>query len=297
MIDGVFNIDKSAGMTSHDVVGKVRRIVGQKRVGHAGTLDPDATGVLLVCVGHATRLADLLAEQGKRYRATLSLGTTTSTEDASGLVLSEADASHVTHDQLAAIIPSFVGNILQTPPMVSALHHHGQRLYDLARQGIEVEREARTIHIDSIDLLNFIPGTRAQALLDVVCGKGTYIRTLCADLGARLGVGGHMASLRRTAVGSFLTDTPSSVTLEQLAENGIDNYLVSPSNAVAFLPQRQVTGDELSDLDNGKQLVAPPKSSPGALMRLVGAEGTLLGLGRVTQNGTMIQPEKVFKDV
>ncbi len=152
MISGVLNVHKPLGMTSHDVVGQVRRLAHQKRVGHAGTLDPDATGVLLVCLGAATRLSDYLADEGKDYRATLALGATTTTEDASGEVLAEADASHLTLTDLQAVLPRFVGTILQTPPMVSAVHHQGQRLYALAWQGITVEREARPVRIDSITL-------------------------------------------------------------------------------------------------------------------------------------------------
>ncbi len=188
-MNGVLNIDKPAGMTSHDVVARVRRLAHLKRVGHAGTLDPDATGVLLVCLGAATRIADYLADEGKEYRATLALGATTTTEDASGEVLTRTDAGHLGERDLAEILPRFVGDVSQTPPMVSAVHHEGRRLYELAREGITVERAARTIHIDSIQLRDFTPGEAAVATLDIACGKGTYIRTLYADLGAVLGVG------------------------------------------------------------------------------------------------------------
>ena len=150
--NGILNIDKPAGMTSHDVVARVRRLARIKRVGHAGTLDPDATGVLLVCLGTATRLAEYLAAAGKAYRATLALGATTTTEDASGNVLTRADASGVGEPTLRAVLPRFVGEIEQTPPMVSAVHHEGRRLYELAREGITVERSARTISVGRIDL-------------------------------------------------------------------------------------------------------------------------------------------------
>ena len=206
-MNGVLNVDKPAGMTSHDVVGRIRRLAHLKRVGHAGTLDPDATGVLLVCLGQATRLADYLADEGKAYRATVALGATTTTEDASGEVLTRADASHLTENDLAGILPQFVGDIAQTPPMVSAVHHEGKRLYELARQGITVARAARIVHIESLVLESFTPGASAQATLEIECGKGTYIRTLCADLGATLGTGGHMASLCRTRVGAFTLET------------------------------------------------------------------------------------------
>jgi len=148
-MNGVLNIDKPAGMTSHDVVYRVRKTAGKKRVGHAGTLDPDATGVLLVCLGHATRLSDLLADQGKVYEAVLRLGITTSTEDSSGTTLAECDPSAITEADLRTTLCQFIGGIEQIPPMVSAVHHQGQRLYDLARKGITVVREARRIEIES----------------------------------------------------------------------------------------------------------------------------------------------------
>ena len=223
-MNGVLNIDKPAGMTSHDVVARVRRLARIKRVGHAGTLDPDATGVLLVCLGQATRLADYLASEGKEYQAVLALGVTTTTEDASGEVIKETDASGITESALRNIIPRFIGAISQIPPMISAVHHEGQRLYQLARQGITVERQARLIQIDDIQMKNFVPGPQATASLDVTCGKGTYIRTLCADVGAALGVGGHMASLRRIRIGAFMVS--DALPLDALTSENIAEYLV-----------------------------------------------------------------------
>ncbi|HEY3329703.1 MAG TPA: tRNA pseudouridine(55) synthase TruB [Capsulimonadaceae bacterium] len=296
MINGVLNIDKAPGMTSHDVVAKVRRIAGQKKVGHAGTLDPDATGVLIVCLGHATRLADLLADRGKTYRAVLCLGVTTTTEDGSGAVIDETNASHITKEALMAAIPAFIGDIMQIPPMVSAVHHEGKRLYDLARQGITVEREARKIKIASIDLIDFTPGARPTATLDVATGKGAYIRTLCADIGAALGVGGHMAALRRTSVGVFGAGDASSVTLEQLAERSPAACVVAPSDAVSFLPLRTVAASELADLWNGKDLEGTGGNEAGQMVRMVSGDGELLALGRVTDDGAAVHPEKVFKD-
>lgn len=292
MITGVLNVDKPAGMTSHDVVARVRRLSRQKRVGHAGTLDPDATGVLVVCLGHATRLADLLAEQGKRYRATLALGCTTTTEDASGDVIERRDASPVTEDALRRAIARFVGDIQQVPPMVSAVHHQGKRLYELARKGVAVERAARQIRIDSIDLLEFRPGPAASAELDVVCGKGAYIRTLCADIGAALGSGGHMEALRRTRVGQFETDSASSVTLEALEADGVEAHVISAADAVSFLPAREVVGSEVAGLLNGKDLIDSQRLTPDTLVRLMAPAGELLGVGRAT--GGLIHPEKVF---
>ena len=276
-MNGILNINKPAGMTSHDVVGRVRRIAHLKRVGHAGTLDPDATGVLLVCLGQATRLSDYLADEGKEYQAVLALGRTTTTEDASGEVLTEADASRITQADLAALLPRLTGDIQQIPPMVSAVHHEGKRLYELARAGVTVERAARTIRIDAIDLLDFTPGTLAYATLDVACGKGTYIRTLCADLGAALGGGGHMAALRRTRVGAFTADAATS--LDALTEENLPDLLVSSADALAHWPaQNAATEAEWNDIKSGRALLSALPL--GTVAKIVDVRGDLLALGR-----------------
>ncbi len=288
-MNGVLNIDKPAGMTSHDVVGRVRRVAGQKRVGHAGTLDPDATGVLLVCLGTATRLSDYLAAEGKAYRATLALGRTTTTEDASGETLTEADASQIAEADLAALLPQFVGDISQIPPMVSAVHHEGKRLYALARAGITVERTARTIRIDALTLLDFTPGPLARATLDIACGKGTYIRTLCADLGAALGVGGLMDTLRRTHVGAFAAD--DALPLDALTGDTLAARLVSPAAALGGWPMQTAGTDaERADIKAGRALLSalPPDTVAG----IVDAAGELIALGRA--DGEHLRPFKVF---
>ena len=288
-MNGILNIDKPAGMTSHDVVGRIRRLAHLKRVGHAGTLDPDATGVLLVCLGQATRLSDYLADEGKAYRAVLALGQTTTTEDASGKVLTEADASHMTADDLAALLPRFTGDIAQIPPMVSAVHHEGKRLYELARAGITVERTARTIHIDSITLLDFTPGVLATAALEIICGKGTYIRTLCADLGAALGVGGHMASLRRTRVGAFTAD--AAAPLAELTEENLPDLIVTPAAALETWPvHHAATDDAGNDIKAGRAL--PSSLPPGTVACVLDATGALIALGRA--DGEHLRPFKVF---
>ena len=288
-MNGVLNIDKPPGMTSHDVVARVRRIARLKRVGHAGTLDPDATGVLLVCLGNATRLSDFLADEGKEYRARLALGVTTTTEDASGAVLIQADAGHLTERDLADVLPRFVGDISQIPPMVSAVHHEGKRLYELARQGVTVERTARTIRIDSIELIDFTPGMIASATLEVACGKGTYIRTLCADLGASLGVGGHMATLRRTRVGAF--HAHAATPLAELSEENLPGLLVTPAEALAAMPTHRLLSEtETDDIRHGRALSSalPPET----VAKIVDATGELLALGRA--DGEQLRPFKVF---
>ena len=288
-MNGVLNIDKPAGMTSHDVVGHIRRLAYLKRVGHAGTLDPDATGILLICLGSATRIADYLADDTKTYRATLALGTTTTTEDASGDVLARADASHLGERDLAEVVPRFVGDTMQIPPMVSAVHHEGKRLYDLARQGITVERSPRTIHIEKITLENFTPGELALAEMEVECGKGTYIRTLCADIGAVLGVGGHMAALRRTRVGAFGLDT--AIPLRDLTQGHISDHLVSAASALARFPLQIVISEtEREDIRQGRSLVSSLAEVP--IVRLVDSTDALLALGR--SDGERLYPFKVF---
>ena len=288
-MNGLLNLDKPAGMTSHDVVGRVRRIAHLKRVGHAGTLDPDATGVLLVCLGQATRLSDYLADEGKAYRAVLALGQTTTTEDASGKVLTQADAAHVTEADLRALLPRFIGDVQQVPPMVSAVHHEGKRLYELARAGVTVEREARTIRIDAIELVEFTPGALALATLDISCGKGTYIRTLCADLGAALGVGGHMASLRRTRVGVFTAG--AATPLDALTPENLPGLLVSPADALAHWPAQEAATDAAwNDIKSGRALASP--LPPGTVARILDARGDLIALGRA--DGEHLRPFKVF---
>ena len=202
-MDGILSVDKPAGPTSHDIVARIRRITGVKRVGHAGTLDPMATGVLIVCLGDARRIVEYLADWRKSYRATAILGVETDTEDASGEVVGGSDCSRVARSDVDAVIPRFVGRIMQVPPMVSAVHHEGRRLYDLAREGRTVERSPRPVEVLSINIVSFEPGERACLVLDVVCSGGTYIRTLCMDIGRALGCGAHMSSLVRTAVGPF----------------------------------------------------------------------------------------------
>ncbi len=287
-MNGVLNIDKPAGMTSHDVVARVRRLARLKRVGHAGTLDPDATGVLLVCLGPATRIADFLADEGKSYRATLALGRTTTTEDASGAVLIEADTGDVTEQQLRETLSRFVGDILQVPPMVSAVHHDGKRLYELARQGVTVERAARPVSVRRVSLVDFSPGAAARATIEVDCGKGTYIRTLCADIGQALGVGGHMAALRRTRIGAFSVE--ASTPLAEIDEANVQGLLTRPSAALATLPFQEVTDDQEEDIRHGRSL--PTALTPGTVARIVTAADLLLALGRADDG--RLQPFKVF---
>ena len=212
MIHGIVIIHKEKGFTSHDVVAKLRGICGQKKIGHTGTLDPEATGVLPVCLGSGTKLCDMLTDKDKEYVTELLLGVETDTQDMTGTVLARHPVS-VSQEQVREAVLSFGGSYMQVPPMYSALKINGKKLYELAREGKEVERRAREVRIEEIEILQMqLPVVR----LRVVCSKGTYIRTLCADIGQKLGCGGVMESLVRTRVGKFSLE--EALTLEQLQE-------------------------------------------------------------------------------
>lgn len=251
-MNGVLIIDKPQGVTSFDVVRKVRRLCHVRRVGHAGTLDPLATGVLPVAVGWATRLVEYMMAGDKTYQATLRLGVSTDTQDSEGQVLAEKDWQHVDRDALDKAVTGFVGEISQLPPMYSALKKDGRPLYQLARQGIEIERQPRTIRIDSFVVddcsLPFVTFT-------VRCSKGSYVRTLCHDLGEILNCGAHMTALRRLSCGRF--DITVSHTLEELqdsAEQGRPLPFLSPVEVLADWPALSVDGAVLGRLRDG---VAP----------------------------------------
>lgn len=212
MINGVINIYKIKGFTSHDVVAKLRGILRQKKIGHTGTLDPDATGVLPVCLGSATKLCDMLTDKKKEYVAKVRLGIVTDTQDMTGTVLDQKEV-HVDEKQVTEALETFVGEYEQVPPMYSALKVNGKKLYELAREGKEVERKARPVTIHYIEIMDMqLP----ELTIKVGCSKGTYIRTLCHDLGERLGCGAAMATLERTKSGQFTLDT--ALTLAELEE-------------------------------------------------------------------------------
>ena len=214
--EGVLVVDKASGMTSHDVVARIRRLAGTRRVGHTGTLDPAATGVLVVCLGRATRLVTALQAGRKTYAAVAHLGMTTSSDDLDGEVLSTSSAAHLEEGTVCGALSAFHGDIDQVPPMVSAIKVDGERLHVRARRGEVVDRPARRVHIDSIMLDRFTPGETAEVGFLVACSAGTYVRSIARDLGDRLGVGGTLASLRRVANGPFVIE--EAVALDALEE-------------------------------------------------------------------------------
>jgi len=286
---GVVVVDKPAGPTSHDVVQRVRRLSGERRVGHAGTLDPLATGVLLICIGRATGIAQYLMAGDKEYTATALFGVATTTQDVTGEELRSADASRLTARALEDALPAFRGPVRQTPPMVSAVKRGGRRLYELARQGIEVEREARPVTIHHLELLDFRAGERAEADLRVVCSVGTYVRALVHDLGESLGVGACMSALRRTRSGSFtLADATS---LESLAEHGVEHALRPVAEALSDWPRDVVTADEMERLLHGSALPREDAGGSDTVTLAVSPEGCAIAVCR--RNGGVLQPVRI----
>lgn len=246
MIHGILNVYKEKGFTSHDVVAKLRGIAGQRKIGHTGTLDPDAEGVLPVCLGRATKVCDLLTEKDKTYEAVLLLGKSTDTQDISGEVLKESETSHLTAEEVTRAIERFTGEYSQIPPMYSALKVNGKKLYDLAREGKTVERKARTVYIHHIIIKEMmLPRVR----MEVSCSKGTYIRTLCHDIGEVLGTGGCMESLLRTRVSTFrIEDSYKLTEIQAFKDEGRLGELLLPVDEV-FASYRKVTvGKEQEDL-------------------------------------------------
>ena len=247
MRDGLVVVDKAPGWTSHDVVAKLRGVYRQRRIGHAGTLDPDATGVLLVGLGRVTRLLRYLQEAGKEYRGRVVFGVATDTLDASGAVLERAEMS-ITRADLEAVTRGFVGDIEQVPPMVSALKVGGRRLYELAREGKVVERAARPVHIGELVVEDFEPGPYPEATIRLSCSSGTYVRTLAADLGAALGGCAHLGSLRRLRVGGFTLDDARPL---EAIEADPDAAVRVPTDAVRDLERVRVDAERARAVAHG----------------------------------------------
>lgn len=245
---GFLNIDKPKGWTSHDVVNKLRRGLKVKKVGHAGTLDPMATGVLIMCVGGATRLSEYAMTSTKTYRATVYLGKTTDSYDAEGEILTEQDASQITQADLEAILPKFMGNIQQLPPMFSAIKQDGKKLYELARKGQTVERPKRLITIYDLSLVSW---DSPEFTLDVTCSAGTYIRSLAYDLGEMLGVGAHLSGLIRSASGAFkVADAISPELL--LSSDDWMQYLLPPEFGLSDLPKLTLNAEDVVHVQSGR---------------------------------------------
>jgi len=334
VLDGVLVINKPAGWTSHDIVARARTLLGMPKVGHTGTLDPAATGVLLLCLGRATRIAEYLMHADKAYRAVLRLGVATDTQDATGTVVGRVAETLPDQAAIVAVMNRFVGRRQQVPPMYSAVKVQGVPLYKAARAGRTVSRSPREFTIRSLEIRSITPTPSSESGLgssrvgaggvsagpppatidvtfDVVCSKGTYVRTLCADIGELLGVGGHLASLERRRVGRFCIEEAMSLDeLAGLADRGaVEARLYTLAAALADLPALHVDRDAVEGICHG---VAVPVSRvvssegawmAGAFVRLLSPDGRLVGIGKApcsaeelkqAHPGTMIKLEKVL---
>lgn len=299
MINGIVNVYKEKGYTSFDVVAKMRGIFHQKKIGHTGTLDPDAEGVLPVCLGKATKVCDLLTDKDKEYKAVLLLGQATDTQDISGEVINSAPVD-VTEDEVTAVINSFVGRQMQVPPMYSALKVNGQKLCDLARQGVMVERKAREINIFSIEIEDI---SLPEVTMSVHCSKGTYIRTLCNDIGEKLGCYGCMKSLLRTRVAGFkLADACRLSELEEMLKTGQD-FVIPIDSVFDNLPAANVIETAQKYVVNGNRIpVSFIKEAAeseadfidGAAYRLYDYKDCFVGIYNYIEKTGDFKPVKIF---
>ncbi len=302
MYDGILTVDKPEGFTSHDVVAKIRRLLSQKRVGHAGTLDPLATGVLTILLGVATRASDYASALDKEYEAKLLLGVSTDTQDITGKRLCEKPPAG--ESELRAVLPRFEGELMQTPPMYSAVSVGGKRLYELARRGEEVKREARKITVESIEVIDKL--SEREYLLRIKCSKGTYIRTLLSDIGEALSCGGCMSALRRTRAGSFsVSDALTLSETEAFLEKGELSSRILPTDSV-FSGYRAITVNEYGEkrvingafLDGEALLTGSFDGEKGEILRVYTKDGVFTALARVdelSRGGLAAFPFKSFR--
>jgi tRNA pseudouridine synthase B len=287
--NGIINIFKEKGFTSHDVVAKMRGILKQKKIGHSGTLDPDATGVLPVLLGNATVLSDMLKDKSKEYEAVMLLGVSTDTQDITGKILEKRDISGLNKDMVKEIILSFLGEYMQLPPMYSALKVGGKKLVDLARAGKEVKREPRAVYIFDIDIMDIsLPKVKFKAKVS----KGTYIRTLCHDIGEKLSVGGCMESLIRTRVDRFYIN--DAIILKQVEENRecIKKNILSVEEYFSFLPKINTSPEFDKYLHNGNKLKLDKKPENSELYRLYDSKDRFIAIYK--KEMTELKPFKMF---
>lgn len=296
-ISGVLLLDKPAGSSSNHALQKVKRLFGAAKAGHTGSLDPLATGMLPVCFGEATKISAFLLDADKTYRLRCQLGVTTDTGDAEGEVLETCDASAITQADIEKVLPDFIGEIEQVPPMYSAIKHNGERLYKLARQGIEVERKARIITIYEIRLLSYVQDILE---LEVSCSKGTYVRTLVEDIAARLGpgkhsIGAHITGLRRLRVGPYKDDMLTMEQLETLAEQGyeaLDVVLQPVDSGVADWPDVHLGADAAFYVQQGQPVMVPHAPTRGWVR--IYDQSHFLGIGEIQDDG-MVAPRRMIR--
>ncbi len=285
-ITGILLLDKPLCLTSNAALQEVKHLFKAQKAGHTGSLDPLATGLLPLCFGNATKISAFLLDADKRYEVRIRLGETTSTADAEGEVIESIPAEHISQEDVQTVLGGFLGEIAQLPPMFSAVKHKGQRLYQLARQGIEVEREARNITIYDLRLLDF---SGPEFNLLVHCSKGTYVRTLAEDIGKTLGVGAHVTALRRTLVGPFEEpDMVSMETLQQVFEgqglHGLDQLLLPMDMGLNHWPAVHLGADSSFYIKQG-QPVQVPKAPAEGYVRIYGADEKFIGVGEIDDDG------------
>lgn len=311
-MDGLLVVLKPPGMTSHDVIDFARRVLGVRRIGHTGTLDPGVAGVLLLCVGKATRLAEYLLDCSKEYRGEMIFGVRTDTHDAFGTIIERQDAADISLEQVKSVLTRFHGRLQQIPPMTSARRYRGKRLYDLARRGVEVSRPPRDIVVYSLAALEWVPGSCPRLGFHVRCSSGTYVRTLCADIGSDLGVGAHLGFLVRTRSGPF--DLSEASTLEEIetaaGDDRVAELLLPMDEGVRHLARLRLDANEAAAVTKGVQ---PAPCSPGDIqaaekggydgqapgkrpVALLSPEGRLVAVARMTSWGeqVLLKLEKVF---
>lgn len=302
MINGFINFLKPPGMTSHDVVSVVRKLLGIKKVGHTGTLDPGVAGVLPLCAGKATRLSEYVMDRPKSYRGEITLGITTDSQDAYGSILNKKDCTHLQKEEFTRVMGEFSGHLEQIPPMTSAIRMQGVRLYQLARQGIEIERKPKKVTIYSLDIVKInwsLPFPKI--IFDVTCSKGTYIRTLCHDIGERLGVGAYMSFLIRTQTGPFqiLNAWTIEEILDEVEKMNLD-FILPLTEGIPFLPVINVNEKQSGDISHGRSVCLPPDNyCYEKIYQIQAPDQTLLALGQVVQEGFSVfklKPNKVFAD-
>lgn len=294
-MDGILNINKPLGMTSHDVVARVRKLLKQRRVGHAGTLDPAASGVLPICVGLGTRVAEYLSESGKAYQAEIIFGVVTDTYDTEGTVLRTHDATSLTQKQLEQALSAFLGEQMQQPPRYSAIKIQGQPAYKLARAGSEIELAPRPITISQLEILSWEP---PRLTLAVACSKGTYIRSLAYDLGEHVGTGAHLGGLIRTRSGPFAL--AESITLDQLesaiTDGSVTQYLFPADAALRQYPALTLSTEQATQVLHGNP-IKPSVQAPqpaSTLARIYSEEGQFLAIAQWDDQRQYWHPKKVF---
>jgi tRNA pseudouridine55 synthase len=309
-LNGIINVLKPPGMTSHDVVSFIRRIAKTKKAGHTGTLDPGAAGVLPVCLGNATRVIEYMSDDIKRYRAEMTLGKTTDTQDGFGRTVEVFDASCISKNQVEKVLIGFIGIQAQVPPMVSAIKHKGRKLYELAREGVEIERKARDIHIYSIKIIKFsgFGSPNPEVLFDIECSRGTYVRTICHDAGAELGCGGYMSFLVRTSANGF--SIFEALTLEDikcLGEQDKWSEVLLPLEKAVFFPEVWIHEGAVQSVKHGNKVYFPGiKSIPEKLVveqkvKIICENEGFIAVGKIILEDNSfdnqrytVQPVKVF---